>query len=132
MSRSNYDECCSGWDLIRWRGAVSSAIRGARGQELLREMAAALDAMPVKRLIKESLQTGGEVCALGAVGVIQGIDMSRLDPEEPEQVARAFRIAPALAQEIVWVNDEWFTSDHETPEQRWVRVRKWVEEQIKS
>lgn len=128
MSRSNYDDGCDGWDLIRWRGAVSSATRGARGQKLLREMAAALDAMPNKRLIKESLEANGEFCALGAVGFVQGIDMTRLDPDEPERVAAAFRVAPALVQEIAFMNDErgW----HETPEERWARMRKWVDEQI--
>lgn len=55
MSRSGYTEDCDGWDLIRWRGAVASAIRGKRGQAFLREALAALDAMPEKQLISHDL-----------------------------------------------------------------------------
>ena len=43
MSRSGYTDDVDGWDLIRWRGAVTAAIRGTRGQELLHGLAAALD-----------------------------------------------------------------------------------------
>lgn len=125
MSRSNYDDCCDGWELIRWRGAVASAIKGGRGQTLLRDMITALDAMPEKRLIAASLEHRGEVCALGCVGRMKGIDMANLDPEDPAGVAHAFHIAPALAQEVVHVNDEWGPRN-ETPEARWVRMRGWV------
>jgi len=38
MSRSGYSDDCDVWALIRWRGAVKSAIRGARGQAMLREL----------------------------------------------------------------------------------------------
>lgn len=44
MSRSGYNDDCDGWALIRWRGAVNSAINGKRGQAFLRELVAALDA----------------------------------------------------------------------------------------
>ena len=56
--------------------------------------------------------------------------MSRLDPEEPDQVAAAFNIAPQLAQEIVYENDDFFHG--ETPEQRWSRMYSWVKAQIRS
>jgi hypothetical protein len=55
MGRAGYSEDCDGWALIRWRGAVTSAIRGKRGQAFLREMLDALDALPVKRIA-----SGGE------------------------------------------------------------------------
>jgi hypothetical protein len=61
MSRSGYtEECEDNWQTIRWRGAVKSAIRGKRGQAFLREMLAALDAMPEKRLIAGDLVFKGE------------------------------------------------------------------------
>ena|SRR5436190_4694934 len=129
MSRSNYSDDCDGWDLIRWRGAVASAIGGKRGQKLLREMADALDAMPKKELIAESLEANGEVCALGCVGRSKGIDMSHIDPEEPELVARAFNVSSALVQEIAFENDEAWR--HETPKHRWTRMRNWVSQNIK-
>jgi len=128
MSRSNYNDECDGWELIRWRGAVASAINGARGQQMLRELAEALDAMPQKRLIVDSLISDGEVCAMGCLGRRRGIDMSEIDPYDPETVAKVFGIAPALAREIACINDDW--GYHNTPEERWGIVRRWVSENL--
>ena len=55
MSRSGYSDEGSSWDTIRWRGAVAAALRGKRGQQVLAEILAALDAMPEKELIAEAL-----------------------------------------------------------------------------
>lgn len=143
MSRSGYvdDMGFDGeqWAHIRWRGAVKSAIRGRRGQAFLRDLAIAMDALPEKRLIAEDLilkqdspdGKAGDVCALGALGVARKIDMSEIDPYDACQVAPAFDIAEALAREVVYVNDE-DTYMMETPEARFIRVRKWVESQIRS
>ena len=64
MSRSGYDDYdgCENpeWALIRWRGAVHSALCGKRGQAFLREMALALDEMGEKRLIADELEAHGE------------------------------------------------------------------------
>ena len=107
MSRSGYSDDCDQWDLIRWRGAVTSAIRGKRGQQALREIAAALDALPTQELAAESLVTAdGEYCTLGALGRARGLDMSSIDPEDREAVARTFGIAEALAAEVMYLNDE--------------------------
>lgn len=136
MSRSGYTEDLEDqWALIRWRGAVASATRGKRGQRLFRDLLTALDAMPVKRLIAHELVNEGEVCALGALGQARKIDLSKVDAEDPEAVADAFEVAPALAQEIVYMNDEHFVygADWEhriTPEQRWQKMRAWVAAQI--
>lgn len=130
MSRSGYtDECENNWSAICWRGAVASAIRGKRGQAFLREMLGALDTMPEKRLISRELKAeDGDVCAIGAVGVKRGVDMSKLDPEEYDRVAEAFGISEKLAQEIVFMNDEYY--DVQTPEERWEKMRAWVVKQI--
>lgn len=121
MSRSGYSDDCDNVDL--WRGAVQRAATGYRGQHLLKKLRDALDAMPMKRLIADAIQNeAGEVCALGA-----------LDPTatsyEAEELAAHFNIARALAAEIVWMNDE-ATYHTETPEQRWSRMRAWVNDQI--
>ena len=50
MSRSDYSKDGDSQELALWRGAVRSAINGARGQAMLRELAPALDAMPKKTL----------------------------------------------------------------------------------
>ena len=126
MSRSGYSEDLDdNWQLIRWRGMVASAIRGKRGQKFLADLLAALDSMPEKRLIADELEAKGEVCAIGALGLTRGIDMNAIDPEDPPQVALAFDIAECLAQEVVYENDEGSWHD-ETPEKRWIRMRKWV------
>jgi len=118
MSRSGYSEDCEdNWAFICWRGAVSSAIRGSRGQAMLREVLAALDAMPEKRLASGSLvTTEGEYCTLGALGAARGMDMTSIDPDDRETVASAFGVAEALAAEIMHLNDE------HIDEWRWIEV----------
>lgn len=129
MSRSCYSDDINQGELACWRGAVRSALRGKRGQAFLREMLAALDALPGKRLFPNVLVEEGECCAMGAVALARGLDVSGIDQHEPESVSDAFGIARAMAQEIAYVNDE-DGSLAETPEQRWVRVRAWVEGKI--
>ncbi len=131
MSRSGYsDDLGDEWKMIRWRGAVNSAIHGKRGQSLLRDLRDALDSMPEKRLIAgELVESDGEVCVLGRLAQVRGIDVSAIDIADRHQVANAFGIAHAMFCEIVNENDEgnWL----ETPEQRWHRMRRWVESSIK-
>jgi hypothetical protein len=130
MSRSGYTEDCDdNWSLICWRGAVQSSIRGKRGQGFLAELLEALEGLPEKALIANDLEADGAYCALGAVGARRGIDMSKIDPYDRETVAATFNIAPALAAEIVWMNDE-FGFHKETPEARFNRMRAWVASNI--
>lgn len=128
MSRCGYYDDIDPWALIRWRGAVASSIRGKRGQALLRDILKALDAMPNKVLIAGKLEADdGSVCALGSAGKFRGMDMSNLDPEDYDAVAKAFGVAPALVREIEYINDERYGT---TPEQRYQLVRNWVEHQL--
>jgi len=126
MSRSGYVDDLDEWAMIRWRGAVASAIRGKRGQALLREMLAALDALPEKRLIENALVQDGEVCAFGAVARARGIGEIDYDPDDddPDIIAHLFGVSRALACEIMYENDEggW----RETPEARFARIRRWI------
>lgn len=142
MSRSGYSEECDGWDLIRWRGAVASAIRGEYGQSFLRAALVALDEMPEKRLVTSALVTPeGECCTMGAVALRYGRNTKSVDPFERDEVAELFGIAPALAAEIAYENDEHSTTwkmvngrhtlVNETDEERWTRMRAWVASQIK-
>ena len=143
MNRSGYiDDCDDELETGRWRAQVASAIRGKRGQTFLRDLAVALDAMPVKELIAEELITeDGDVCAIGAVCKHRGLNVSNIDPEDPESVGKAVGIAYQLAAEIAYQNDE--QGDRyeyvkgrcevvsESPAERWTRMRTWVGEQIK-
>ena len=131
MSRSGYldDFDCERWAMIRWRGAVESALKGRRGQAFLKELLAALDAMPEKKLIAEELESDGQVCALGAVGRARGIVTDDLDPEDYDSVASVLEIAPAMVREIAFMNDDIYDK---TPEARFLRMRNWVQRQIRS
>jgi hypothetical protein len=131
MSRSNYHDDIDNWDLIRWRGAVASAINGKRGQAFLIELAEVLDSMPRKRLIQHELVTeSGECCTMGAVLKARGRDVKDLDPEEPDDVSAAVGLSDAMVREIAYLNDD-CGSHEETPEERWSRMRKWVDSNLK-
>lgn len=133
MSRSGYsDDSDEGYGL--WRGAVLSAMRGKRGQALLRALADALDAMPDKRLGRSAfVDRNNCLCTLGALAAAKGMDLDALDDAadygDHQAIGDQFDIAVPLAQEIMWLNDE---AGHyqETPEQRWQRMRAWVGEHI--
>lgn len=132
MSRSGYsdsDGIDDQWVMIRWRGAVNSAMNGKRGQAFLREMLDAMDALLEPRLVTSELEADGAVCAIGAVGKTRGVDMTKIDAEDYGAVANTFGISEALAREIVYVNDEW-GCHKEKPEERFYRMRRWIRQQI--
>lgn len=110
MSRSGYtDDYDDIGSLNLYRANVDRALSGKRGQAFLREMVAALDAMPVKELVADELvRDATHVCAIGA--------------------AKTFGIARAMAAEIAYENDE--SGRAETPAQRWERMRAWARGQI--
>jgi hypothetical protein len=127
MGRSGYSDDLDGGALNLYRGTVDRALRGRRGQAFLREMADALDAMPVKELVEgDIVRDDGHVCALGAVAVARQIDVSQLNECEPDDVGKTFGIARSMAAEIAFVNDDDFVFRRETPGERWTRVRAWV------
>ena len=157
MSRSGYsdDYDVDGTGGL-WRGAVMRSIRGKRGQAALQQLAIAMDVMPVRKLAAKSLvTTNGDFCTLGVLGNARGLDMSKIDPYDSDAVSAAFNIAPAMACEIAYLNDESIGShswerveicgpmrkyeNHArlvnvpregTAEMRWQYMRKWVAESI--
>lgn len=142
-----------------------SAVRGKRGQAFLRDLAAALDAMETKELFPNDFETpDGEYCALGALGKHKGIrtdDLGGEDECEPVGVAFRFDIAPALAAEVMYLNDEglvpesemkpvlvcgpmrefrpywerhlrWVSVSHNNvPVRRWHAMREWVRRKLR-
>lgn len=144
MSRSGYSEDCDGWELNLWRGAVESAIRGKRGQALLRELEASLLALPEKKLCAFEFANpdSGQVCALGAVALKRKLatgkdrqsairELAEEFPEgsEAEAISGEFDIAKALAKEITYINDEDY--EFSTHEKRYEGVLRWVRTNIK-
>lgn len=137
MSRSGYSDDCENVGL--WRGNIWRATTGKRGQAFFRELVAALDAMPEKRLVQGELETqAGEVCSLGALRRAKGCELGQaLKESDWDALGEAFDVAPMLTQEVMHENDErqwnreaqkW--NDGETPEERWERMRKWAAAQI--
>lgn len=135
MSRSGYSDDLEQQDLAMWRGRVASAIRGKRGQKMLRELRDALDSMPEKRLVSRQLQTkDGACCALGRLAQVRGRDLTEhADDEESDlrelnpELADLFDVAECLVQEVENENDEAYVN---TPEQRWTYMRKWVDAKL--
>lgn len=125
--RSGYVDDLDQNAMAMWRGRVASSIRGKRGQALLRDCLAALEAMPEKQLIKEELVDGEGVCLLGAVGRHRGIaGLVNLDPEDHAALAQMFDVAPCLIQEIEDINDRCGP----IPEARFMQVQTWVKTHI--
>lgn len=128
------------WANIRWSGAINSAIKGKRGQEFLRKLLEALDAMPVKELVYGELEVNGSFCALGVAGQAMGLDLTKIDTYDWNALSKNLNIAAALARQIMWVNDntvhdhEWEWNGHNSvrkevlnvPGKRWQVVRDWV------
>lgn len=130
MSRHGYSDDYDGSELAMWRGVIASAARGKRGQAFFRALLAALDAMPEKALVAGDLETEeGSVCALGCLGKARGVALDDVDTTDWVSLGALFDIAPQLAQEVMFVNDEGVYGG--TPEQRWRDVRAWVAHRIR-
>ena len=136
MSRSGYsDDIDDVLSYGQWRGQVASAIRGKRGQAILKELLCALDEMPDKKLYAGNFKTeSGEFCTLGVLGHKRSIDMTDLGNDDygcnQREVGTRFNIAYQLASEIMFMNDEGCRYQA-TPEQRWQDMREWILENIK-
>jgi hypothetical protein len=134
MSRAGYGDDLETWDLIRWRGAVNSALRGRRGQAFLREALAALEALPKPRLVAGEFEAEGAYCLLGAVARQRGVESQHLIGQVLEGdyrgVVETFGIADSMAREIMYMNDEggpWEESD----ENRYARMVSWIRGRIR-
>lgn len=137
MSRSGYIEC-DGYDEALanlYRGRVARSITGKRGQRALIDFIHALDAMPEKKLVKDSFRKGCGVCSLGALASHRGVDVSDLEPYVDEsdgwvgkvdnvEVGKRLDISKSMAAEVMYENDEFVYS--ETEEERWSRMRRWA------
>lgn len=138
-----------------WDANCRRSLRGKDGQKALRELEAALLALPEKRLIRDALTNDdGEVCAVGAYARHKGLDLSKFDPEyESDEVGIAAGMPPLVAWKVVALNDVtldtvWEVADGPlnrwdahykggvavvrdmTPEERYEKVLTWVRSQL--
>ena len=116
-------------------GAMQRAIRGRRGQRLLRDLIDGLDALPVPELAAGALEDPetGCVCAFGAVRLQRGADAVPLsfDPTDPDidwrYLAKPFDISETLANAVVSQNEYDSKSNGEqSRRRRWQSVRAWA------
>ncbi|WP_311238281.1 MULTISPECIES: hypothetical protein [unclassified Xanthomonas] len=108
---------------------------------MLRDLIAALDALPEKELIAGIVEQDGCFCALGALAHFRGTDLDQGEHGgtdydfEANRAARRLNIAHQLVQEVVFENDEagewrYPHGQHEPPEARWERMRAWAVSKI--
>ena len=116
-------------------GALQSAIRGRRGQQLLRDLIAGLDALPVPELAAGSLEDPetGCVCAFGAVRLHRGEQNVPLlfHPTDWDadwrELAKPFNISETLAHAVISANEYVDSNNDEySRRNRWKSVRAWA------
>ena len=140
-----------------WDANLRRSLKGKAGQHALRELEAALLALPEKRLIRDALTDDeGGVCAIACYAKHKGVDLSRFDPEdESDEVGIAAGMPRLVAWKVVALNDIELDTVWEvahgpiqrghgvykggiplvrdmTPEERYDAVLKWCRAQIKS
>lgn len=131
------------WSL--WNNALQRHVRGPNGQSWLRQIEAALLALPNQRLIEGAICLDGEVCAVGAVILHKRMtqdgmerdaalaDMERqydsdIDLCETEQAARAFGMRRTMANALATANDE--DCAGLSSESRYEYILQWVRERM--
>lgn len=121
------------------------AIKGVRGQRILRELESVLLEMPDKRLYEGVLAAKtGEVCAIGAYAKAKGVlhedemlecledgDGDYGEYEKTIEVGRRCGMVGVLAAAVAMENDQELSPRHDTPEHRYWHVLGWVQHQIK-
>lgn len=107
-----------------WQANCRRSLQGKKGQAALRELEAALLALPEKRLIANNLQDPkGEVCALGALAKFKGRDIPPVaenewgeidEDEEMEEYGVSLGMPRLVAWKVVCKNDVEIDGDYVT------------------
>jgi len=102
---------------------MSGQIHTRKGKKIIREVIAALDKLPKPRLISGRMEFGGDFCAIGALYKDCSLNTS-FDPSI-HQLAAMLDAPVDLIDRIMAANDH--LGSEETPEQRWERMRNFLE-----
>lgn len=158
MSRIDYVDCDDNADFLRacaFSANTQRHLKGEKGQKALKELEAALLALPEKKLIysKFVVKDGddnpdGAVCALGAMALKRLMDkgmtraeaISNLDEtgpsddvdsvwEELKSTAQFMKLKMNFVWEVVEQNDEQ-CAKNTSAEDRYKHVLAWVQERI--
>lgn len=134
---------------------TNRSMRGKQGQAVLREMEAALVALPRKRLIQGAVACDGDVCAVGAVLAVRkataegvsveeatarlGVELGERweqEDDDTQQRGEDAGMPRLVAWRLVALNDVDFGDEYIgraiTPEQRYEKVLAWVQEHLRS
>jgi hypothetical protein len=133
-----------------WQANCRRSLAGKHGQWALRELEAALVALPAKRLISGAIACDGEVCAVGALivalktregaardEVLKSLERQpseddwddEFDEGETEDAAVQLGVPRLVAWKFVALND--LTLEIATPEERYEKVLAFVRSKIK-
>ena len=125
-----------------WEANCRRSLQGKAGQRELREMEAALLALPAKRLVQGVLLSDdGDVCALGAYGRYKGLDLTSFETCDKEITGVEVGIAGGMPRLVAWAvvdrNDR-LDGQYQvgtfvllTPEERYDQMLAWVRAQLK-
>ena len=142
MSRIDWcDEEDRPGQFALWDANCHRSLRGRAGQTALRDLEAALLAMAEKRLVKDALYHGNDVCAVGAYARHKGLNLADFDSEdETDAVGVQAGMPPLVAWKVVALNDITFGTVWDvgrgryrdmTPEERYARVLAWVRQELR-
>lgn len=140
-----------------WEANLERSLKGRKGQSALRELEAALLALPDKRLIaNDTVSADGAVCAIAALAKHRGYQGDMALPKEPDwnnpdddnspywddydyetavenamvKIAADLEVPPMVAKAIIYENDNDNYRPDTTPERRYTRMLSWAQRQI--
>ena len=107
MSRVNSVEIENEGTLNLLEANLMRSIKGKKGQEFLKKLLAALDAMEVNELHTDALKNeSGGFCALGCYANHFKLKTDDIYPDDALAISKSFGISQMLAMKIMWENDE--------------------------
>lgn len=142
-----------------WEANLERSLKGRKGQSALRELEAALLALPDKRLIaNDTVSADGSVCAIAALAKHRGYQGDMTLPKQPDwnsdadkdspywddyeyeeavegamvKIATDLGVPPMVAKAIIYENDNDDYRPDPTPEKRYARVLSWVQRKIQA
>lgn len=144
----DYDDEWTEGRYAMWCRTIENAIKGRRGQDLLRDLRAALLAQPTRELIDGFILEPGtrQTCAIGELAVYRHVmagstrdealsalerwtmDAERYDEGDLDtlEMGAALGMVNAMAIEVSYTNDDYT----ETPHERWQRMLHWTESRL--
>jgi hypothetical protein len=150
ISYSDEEDYPGQFDL--WRANLRRSLKGRNGRRALRDLEAALLALPDKRLIADHLAANGQVCAVGAIVTHRKVSLGQAreavlrelegepreddceewddcdDMGETEEVGVANGIPRLVAWRLVELND--MELARFTPEERYEKVLAWARKHL--